>query len=191
MTPELFAQSLCEDFNVPSHHFVPKIVAAIVERAAEYRDQVLPILQRVPDDACRGQLDPDGEAAAVFRRAREGSEEVKTESGHEDEKHVRIDGCDDETGEERPMTVDEAMACLSTDAGEELRILIKVGGIEVVSREFQLTRAGDRSISSSARRTCPTRLSGISIRACRLRSLPRRTSGSSVSAGSSRECYFR
>jgi len=125
VTPELFAQTLCDDFNVPLHHFGPRIAAAIHERVREYQDQVLPILRR-DVNPCRGTLDPDGGAMAVFRRTREGSEEIKTESGHEDDGHVRIVGVD-EAEEERPMTVEEATACLPPDQGEELRILIKAG----------------------------------------------------------------
>lgn len=131
VTPEMFAQTMCDDFNVPVHQFGPKIVAAIIERVRVYQDQVLPILQRNAD-ACRGKLDSDGEAMAVFRRARDGSEEIKTESGHEDDSHVKIVGIDVDDDEavpmeERPMTVEEATNYLPPEQEEDLRILIKVG----------------------------------------------------------------
>ena len=127
VTPELFAQSLCDDFNVPLHIFGPKIVAAIHERTREYQDQVLPILQRHVEP-CRGNLDPRSSDMAVFRQARECSEEVKTDSGHEDDDCVRIVGLDENEDmmDERPMTVEEATLCLPISLGEELRILIKV-----------------------------------------------------------------
>ena len=124
----MFAQTVCDDFNVPVSHFGPKIAAAIYERVREYRDQVLPILQR-DLDSCRGKLDPGSERMAVFRRAKGASEEMKTESGHEGDNHVRIVGVDEDviSLEERPMTAEEATACLPPEQGEELRVLIKVG----------------------------------------------------------------
>lgn len=124
VTPALFAQVLCDDFKVPHQHFAPRIIAAIQERVKEYQDQVMPILTRSPD-IIKGQLDPDGDDDAkamyeVFRRAREGSEEIKTESGDEDMR-IKIVGEDEE-----PMSVEEAMSCLPLDPAEDLRILIKV-----------------------------------------------------------------
>jgi hypothetical protein len=75
VTPELFALSLCDDFNVPPNLFVSKIVSAINERIAEYKDQIAP-LEQAPAGLSRGKFDPDGEAATkglieVFRKARE------------------------------------------------------------------------------------------------------------------------
>ena len=58
VTPELFAQSLCQDFSIPPQHFFHKIVSAIRERVQEYRDQVLPNLAQTPN-ICRGALPPD------------------------------------------------------------------------------------------------------------------------------------
>jgi len=65
----------------------------------------------------------------VFRNLRAGSEEMKTDSGHEDDSHIRILGSEENenASEERPMTVEEATACLPAEQVEELRILIKVG----------------------------------------------------------------
>lgn len=124
ITPDLFAQTLCEDFQVPPVHFKSRIVAAIQERVKEYQDQVLPILTRSPD-LVRGKLDLEGEGEGkvlyeVFRRVRERSEEIKTESGEEDPR-VRIAGEDEE-----PMSVEEVMASLPPGSGDDLRILIKV-----------------------------------------------------------------
>lgn len=129
VTPEMFAQTLCDDFKVNVQYFGPKVAAAIRERVLEYQDQVLPILQR-DEDPCKGKLLPDSEEMAVFYRARDSSEEIKTESGHGNDSHIRNIGVDDEDEsslEERPMTVEEATACLSVEQGEELRILVKVG----------------------------------------------------------------
>ncbi|KAK8850360.1 hypothetical protein IAR55_004278 [Kwoniella newhampshirensis] len=146
VTPELFAQTLCDDFGVPHVHFAPKIVAAINERVREYQDQVLPMVgQRAPEDTC-GKLDPDGDAQTmalieVFRRVREGSgveEEIKTDPGDQLDDNVKIvtfevDCLKEEDRDsgvvqvEKAMTVEEATAMLpSSDALEELRILIKV-----------------------------------------------------------------
>lgn len=145
VTPELFAQTLCDDFKVPPQHFVSLIVSAIHQRVREFQDQVLPLVVRDRDrTACKGKLDPEGDDDAkamieVFRRAREGSEEIKTEPDEGDgDGHVRIVGVDaDEDMEsdmglgleaERPMTVEEAMAeCAKGPEGDDLRILIKVG----------------------------------------------------------------
>ena len=133
VTPEMFAQCLCDDFSVPHVQFVPRIVAAINERVKEYQNQVLPMLTRSPD-VIRGKLNPDGDADSralieVFRRAREGSEEIKTESGvDEDDGHVRIVTGEEDEFDEGPLTVEEAMATVLAESSEELRILIKVGG---------------------------------------------------------------
>ncbi|WWC72392.1 uncharacterized protein I206_106354 [Kwoniella pini CBS 10737] len=92
VTPELFAQSLCDDFQVPPQHFFSRIVATIQERVKEYQDQVLPIIQRHPREEQRGKLDPEGDANQramyeIFRKIREGSgigqeeEEIKTDPG--------------------------------------------------------------------------------------------------------------
>ncbi|WVR08434.1 hypothetical protein IAU60_005489 [Kwoniella sp. DSM 27419] len=149
VTPEIFAQSLCDDFGVPHQHFVPRIVAAIEERVREYQDQVLPIIQRRPVEDLKGKLDPEGDAAAramieVFRRVREGSlpeEEIKTDPGEEGEvDNVRIVAFDEELDAERPMTVEEATECLPQQETEELRILIKVDiiiGTQNLSDSFE------------------------------------------------------
>jgi SWI/SNF-related matrix-associated actin-dependent regulator of chromatin subfamily B protein 1 len=127
VTPEIFAQGLCDDFKVPVQHFASKIVAAIQERVKEYQDQVMPMLTHSPDgEVLRGKLDPDGEGEAkalyeVFRRAREGSEEIRTDGGEEDTR-VKVAGED----EEGVLTVEEAMEALPVLPEEDLRILIKV-----------------------------------------------------------------
>lgn len=76
VTPEMFAHSLCDDFGFPPNHFVPKIVAIIQERIAEYKDQIAPIEQvSMGVKGTQGKLDPEGpEGQAVidvFRKARE------------------------------------------------------------------------------------------------------------------------
>ncbi len=178
VTPELFAQSLCDDFKVPHNHFVPKIVAAIKDRIQEYQDQVLPLINtalsgRDPYD--RGKLDEDD--LKVFERycgisdvavdqspgsgidspepgvdAINGSEvdvkkdeevdgsveDVKMLDGHVEETVVVKEEAkeieeseaakvDEPMKDEKPMTVDEAMAELPSLSDEELRIIIKVG----------------------------------------------------------------
>ena len=130
VTPELFAQSMCDDFRVPYAHFGPRIVAAIQERVKEYQDQVLPITARA-DGKIRGVLEDgdEGESKAiweVFRRARESSEEVRTDEGAEEEQdtRVRIWGEDEEV-----MTVEECMRGWGqVDGPEDLRFLVKVSG---------------------------------------------------------------
>ncbi|WWC92081.1 uncharacterized protein L201_007035 [Kwoniella dendrophila CBS 6074] len=161
VTPELFAQSLCDDFQVPAQHFLSRIVAAIQERVQEYQDQVLPIVQRLPKEDYKGKLDPegDGEARAmfeIFRRVREGSgieEEIKTDPGEEVNDEIKIVSLEDANGlglddvdeipkfeDERPMTVEEAMEVLPKEENEELRILIKVDiiiGTQNLSDSFE------------------------------------------------------
>jgi SWI/SNF-related matrix-associated actin-dependent regulator of chromatin subfamily B protein 1 len=145
LTCDLQTPWLLPSFKVPPQHFVSLIVSAIHQRVREFQDQVLPLVVRDRDrTACKGKLDPEGDGDAkamieVFRRAREGSEEIKTETDEGDgDGHVRIVGVDaDEEMEsdmgmgleaERPMTVEEAMAeCAKGPEGDDLRILIKVG----------------------------------------------------------------
>ncbi|WVQ70519.1 hypothetical protein IAR50_000038 [Cryptococcus sp. DSM 104548] len=142
VTPELFAQTLCDDFGVPHHIFAPRIITAINERVHEYKDQVLPLAQRHSRDDCRGKLDPEGDAESkalceVFRRAKnwnrdEDEEEVKTDPGaamdDEDIKIVSDDHDHPDTGldESRPWTLEEAMSLVPENCAEELRILIKL-----------------------------------------------------------------
>ena len=119
---------MCEDFNLPLHHFGPRIVAAIRDRTAEFQDQVAPILQSGPD-RYRGKFDPRGDTVAVFRRIREGNDTVRTSSDNADAS--RFLGVENSEGEEpekdeRPLTVDEATASFVTEVEEDLRILIKV-----------------------------------------------------------------
>ncbi|KAK4684761.1 SWI/SNF-related matrix-associated actin-dependent regulator of chromatin subfamily B member 1, partial [Tremellales sp. Uapishka_1] len=146
VTPELFAQCLCDDFSVPPHHFVPKIVAAIRERVREYQDQVLPMVSNVSecDTGARGRMDPEGNEEArslveVFRKAREGESRVKQEEGVEDEGKIRTVSFVGE--DERPMTVQEVLAGLGdVGAEEELRITIKVDiivGTQNLSDSFE------------------------------------------------------
>ncbi|OCF78534.1 hypothetical protein I204_00474 [Kwoniella mangroviensis CBS 8886] len=155
VTPELFAQSLCDDFQVPHQHFASRIVAAIQERVQEYQAHVLPIAQRKSKEDNRGKLDPEGDADSkamvdIFRRIREGSaieEEIKTDPGEEhNDHHIKIVSFDhaevkvEVIGEERPMTVEEAMQNLPTEETEELRILIKVDiiiGTQNLSDSFE------------------------------------------------------
>ena len=79
VSPEMFAQVLCRDFNVPEGVFVPRICAAIRQRVREFQDQVMPIMIRSPDATSgKGRIDPDGDDEAqamfeVFRKARQGS----------------------------------------------------------------------------------------------------------------------
>ncbi|WVQ95720.1 hypothetical protein IAU59_002819 [Kwoniella sp. CBS 9459] len=153
VTPEVFAQTLCDDFAVPQQHFVPKIVAAIQERIHEYQDQVLPIVQRKTTEDNRGKLDPEGNDTSramveVFRKVREGSgpeEEIKTDPGEDrgddDVKIVMFGGEGLSLDlDQRPMTVEEAMDCLPQEETEELRILIKVDiiiGTQNLSDSFE------------------------------------------------------
>lgn len=134
VTPELFAQTICDDFKLPGGQFIPKIVAAIKERVREYQDQVLPIHARQPAGPTgRGIIDLDDAEGhsilEVFRRAHESDDEVKTDEGaDQDDSHIRIVSFDDEV-DDKIMTVDEAMACLPATAvteDDELRILVKV-----------------------------------------------------------------
>jgi SWI/SNF-related matrix-associated actin-dependent regulator of chromatin subfamily B protein 1 len=148
ITPELFANCLCNDFSVPSHHFVPKIVAAIRARVFEYQNQVLPVIRNQASFPSQGQLNPEGDddqraMVAIFNQIRdaseggarlsdsetEESEEVKTDNGDEAATDVTVllpDDWNDVDDVEGPMTVEEMMACLPTDDTEELRVLIKV-----------------------------------------------------------------
>lgn len=129
MTPELFAQSLCDDFKLPPAQFVPKIVAAIKERVREYQDQVLPI-QQTSDVTGKGSIDEDEGQVILetFRRAHEADEEeIKTDEGADlDDSHIRIVAFDDDP-DDKVMTVEEAMACMPPPVEDnELRILIRL-----------------------------------------------------------------
>lgn len=128
VTPELFAQSLCDDFKLPAGQFIPKIVAAIKERVREYQDQVLPI-QQTTDTAGKGSIDEDEGQAILetFRRAHDDDEEIKTDEGaDEDDSHIRIVSFDDDF-DDKVMTVEEAMACMPPPSDDnELRILVKL-----------------------------------------------------------------
>lgn len=129
VTPELFAQSLCDDFKLPPTQFVPKIVAAIKERVREYQDQVLPI-QPATDVTGKGSLDEDEGQSILdtFRRAHEvDDEEIKTDEGaDQDDSHIRIVAFDDDF-DDKVMTVEEAMACMPPPSDDnELRILVKL-----------------------------------------------------------------
>lgn len=145
ITPELFAASVCDDFGVSPTTFAAKIAAAIHERIAEYRDQVAPAEQ--PGPSLQGKLDIEGDRDSkatieVFRRARAGSEEVavdksspspvsddiRTDPGQEDDDQVKVVTFEDADDylDERPMTVEELSEISPEDAGEDLRLLIKV-----------------------------------------------------------------
>ncbi|WRT70508.1 uncharacterized protein IL334_007506 [Kwoniella shivajii] len=167
VTPEIFAQSMCDDFAVPPQHFLSKIVTAIQERVQEYQDQVLPIIQRRPKEDNRGKLNSEGDSDTlamieIFRKVREGSileEEIKTDPGMEEnrDEEIKIVSLDDINGEEsnhdddlnrdealiveeKPMTVEEAMQNLPKEEMEELRILIKVDiiiGTQNLSDSFE------------------------------------------------------
>ncbi|WVW81072.1 hypothetical protein I302_103063 [Kwoniella bestiolae CBS 10118] len=117
VTPEIFAQCLCDDFQVPYQHFQSRIVAAIQERVQEYQSHVLPIVQRRSKEDNRGKLDPDGDADSramleIFRKIREGSgieEEIRTDPGEEhndDVKIVSFGGLDGHEDEETLVNVD-------------------------------------------------------------------------------------
>lgn len=144
VTPEIFAQSMCDDFKVPYAHFGPRIVSAIQERVSEYQNQVLPMSRGGnTGDRLRGVLDEGGEGEGraiweVFRAAREAgddsSEEVRTDEGAEveEDERVRIWGEDEEV-----MTVEECMRGWNKEMGEgggggggevleDLRFLVKV-----------------------------------------------------------------
>lgn len=128
VTPELFAQTICDDFKLPAGQFVPKIVAAIKERVREYQDQVQPIQQ---SHTSRGVIDEDDPESRSFmevvRRAHEQDEEVRTDEGaDQDDSHIRIVSFDDEV-DDKIMTVDEAMAGLEPGKDDdELRFLVKI-----------------------------------------------------------------
>ncbi|RXK41701.1 hypothetical protein M231_00936 [Tremella mesenterica] len=136
VTPELFAQTLCDDFHLPLQHFHHRIVTAIQERVKEYQDQILPIIP--PSLSSQGQLHPEDEIIwERFRGVRESTysdeQTVKTPSGDGDEMVVIVGGSDqDESSDkeigtkEEPMSVEEAMAGLPEDQADELRILVKV-----------------------------------------------------------------
>jgi SWI/SNF-related matrix-associated actin-dependent regulator of chromatin subfamily B protein 1 len=135
VTPELFAQSICDDFKLPAGQFVPKIVAAIKERVREYQDQVMPLQSdKKPELSGRGVIDEDDPETCtmmeLFRQAHEADEmdEIRTDEGaDQDDSHIRIVSFDDEVLDDKVMTVDEAMACLAPPAeNDELRILIKI-----------------------------------------------------------------
>ena len=145
VTPELFAHNMCDDFKVPAQHFAPRIVAAIQERITEYQSHVLPLIPKSETGLLKGQLEEngDGDGKALyetFRRAREGSEEIRTDEGEEDTR-IKIVGEDEEV-----MTVEEAMACIPTDPIEDLRILIKVSrvGIKVIVADERWTSLLER-----------------------------------------------
>jgi SWI/SNF-related matrix-associated actin-dependent regulator of chromatin subfamily B protein 1 len=141
ITPELFASSICDDFGVNLHIFGPKVVAAINERVAEYRDQIAPIEQ--PGPSLRGKVDPEGDDAGkallvVFRRAQESheteaspvSDDIRTDPGIDEDDRVKVVSFDNEgdlTSLERPMSVDELEKMHENkDLDEELRLLIKI-----------------------------------------------------------------
>lgn len=150
--PDLFAQSLCDDFNLPPAVFIPKIVATINEKIREYKDQVMPLEPRLPSSPIGGKLEESGEEWDAWRRLREDAmrddddsgeeEEVRTdEGGKVDHGVIIVNGDEDEDikpemedgkMEQRvdlPVTVDEAMqkwAIRDEAMGEDMRILIKV-----------------------------------------------------------------
>lgn len=95
VVPELFAHSLCDDFNLPTNIFVPRIVIAINDRVKEYRDQVLPLESR--PEGSGGRLQVESEEWELWRKFRddlaadenvdvegdseEGDEEIRTDEG--------------------------------------------------------------------------------------------------------------
>jgi len=131
VTPELFAQSICDDFKLPPAQFIPKIVATIKERVREYQDQVMPLqANKRPELAGRGIIDEDDpetcDMLELFRSAHE-DDEVKTQGTDQDDSHIRIVSFDDEVLDDKVMTVEEIMADLPpTPEQDELRILIKI-----------------------------------------------------------------
>ena len=152
VTPELFAQCLCDDFSLPHQHFVPRIVASIAERVQEYRNQVAPL--EPPKQSTAGKLEPNGEGDGralyeAFRAVRGGSydeEEIRTDEGAiVDNPEIKIlvdqdepmDASDMQTEPkdivweaEEPMTVEEMMEGLPVDSTEDLRFLIKASRME-------------------------------------------------------------
>lgn len=135
VTPEMFAQILCDDFKLPGGQFIPKIVAAIKERVREYEDQVQPIQPKADNyDHGRGVICeeyPESHSLQeIFRQAHEqeeGDDEVRTDEGaDQDDTPIRVVSFDHEA-DDKVMTVDEAMACLDTGKDDdELRFLVKL-----------------------------------------------------------------
>jgi SWI/SNF-related matrix-associated actin-dependent regulator of chromatin subfamily B protein 1 len=139
VTPELFAQCLCDDYKVPTHLFIHRIAAAINERVREYQDQVLPMLARDPGkEHSRGKLEKADEI--VFGAARVGAasdvqaskvekdgseedtEEIKTESGGDDDRVTIIRGDEGEEGDmDIPLVIGE---------GEKQRVDLKSEEVE-------------------------------------------------------------
>jgi SWI/SNF-related matrix-associated actin-dependent regulator of chromatin subfamily B protein 1 len=154
VTPDLFARSLCDDFGVPTHLFLPRITAAIHEKIKEYQDQVAPLVGKGEGkEMCRGKLGMVDEV--IFSAARNGvagelgknmADEMKVEDivldvEPELEKEVddgetkvedvdvKVEDLKVEKIDERALTVEEAMSLMKQEQGEELRILIKVSQV--------------------------------------------------------------
>lgn len=138
VTPELFAQCLCEDFQVPPGPFVPKIVSAIHERVREYESQVRPMAwgkgEKGPG---QGKLEEGGEGEGaemwqVFRRARAAAErEQEKEGGGDPEDEGEIPG-EQEQDEGDGSATSATSQDVRTDAGDDaadkdVRILLSDG----------------------------------------------------------------
>jgi SWI/SNF-related matrix-associated actin-dependent regulator of chromatin subfamily B protein 1 len=170
ITPEAFAVTICDDFGVSPNIYVPKIVAIINERVAEYRDQVAPAEQPCP--SLKGHIDlenDDGKAMMdAFRRAQAEvgsddddesspvSDDIRTEPGVDSDEHVKVVSWEDQrpgcgsgsgtTQDDRPMTVDELDALIDNkNVQEELRLLIKV---EILIGNQNLTDTFEWDINS-------------------------------------------
>lgn len=151
VTPEMFAQQMCEDYKVPTGIFTGKIASTIREKVGEYWTQVKPIEPAEEEGQGRGRLKA-GENWLDFTVKDEpvltGKDEVmgegvKREPGLDNEiDSVRVVAHDEEPvvedvelkkegeekegkGVDRPMTVEEAMRFVQ-EGPEDLRILVKV-----------------------------------------------------------------
>lgn len=89
-TPELCAQLLCEDFGLPQHLFVTRIVYAIQERVREYRDQVLPLKPRLVG-LQNGKLEEGSEEWNVWKNARMYSQEEEDIENIDGEEEGEVD----------------------------------------------------------------------------------------------------
>ena len=86
VSPELFAQTVCDDFKLPQQHFASRIVAAIRERVKEYTDQVAPLIPKRAEWG-RGTMAADEEeeeAAAPSTSAETPAAEAASSSAMEE-----------------------------------------------------------------------------------------------------------
>lgn len=124
VTPELFARSLCDDFAVPSHLFVPRIVIAIAEKVREYQDQVAPMMsKRDGREECRGKLEDVDDI--VFGAARDGLADYlgKIKGEVESEVMVKVENIENEVHENGGDI--EMIEENGEDGNEELKVNVK------------------------------------------------------------------